>query len=216
MRAVGVALVGYGAWGRHHARAIASVPGAELRAICARSPETAADARKDYPNATVYDDYLTLLQDADVELCDVVLPSDLHYDVSRAVLESGRHLLLEKPMTLDIARGRELIELARARGRVLAVGHELRLSSLWGKVKDLDRQRGDRRTTVRADRTVAPSVPAGPWRLAIRYSTRRKLDSRGTDSLLRSRSMVFQPRRRAGVHLRTRQWHARGSPRAPR
>ena len=137
MRAVGVALLGYGAWGRHHARAIASVPGAELRAICARSPETAADARKDYPNATVYDDYLTLLQDADVELCDVVLPSDLHYDVSRAVLESGRHLLLEKPMTLDIARGRELIELARGRGRVLAVGHELRLSSLWGKVKDL-------------------------------------------------------------------------------
>ena len=117
MRAVGVALVGYGAWGRHHARAIASVPGAELRAICARSPETAADARKDYPNATVYDDYLTLLQDADVELCDFVLR--------------------EKPMTLDIARGRELIELARGGGRVLAVGHELRLSSLWGKVKDL-------------------------------------------------------------------------------
>jgi myo-inositol 2-dehydrogenase/D-chiro-inositol 1-dehydrogenase len=137
MRAVGVALIGYGAWGRHHARAIASVPGAELRAICARSPESAADACREHPNATVYDDYLMLLEKADVELCDVVLPSDLHYDVSKAVLESGRHLLLEKPMTLSIARSRELIELARARGRVLAVGHELRLSSLWGKVKDL-------------------------------------------------------------------------------
>jgi myo-inositol 2-dehydrogenase/D-chiro-inositol 1-dehydrogenase len=137
MHAVGVALIGYGAWGRHHARAIASVPGAELRAICARSPETAADARSEHPNATVYDDHLTLLEKADVELCDVVLPSDLHYDVSKAVLESGRHLLLEKPMTLDVARGRELIELARGRGRVLAVGHELRLSSLWGRVKDL-------------------------------------------------------------------------------
>ena len=85
----------------------------------------------------MYDDYLALLEKADVELCDVVLPSDLHYDASRAVLESGRHLLLEKPMTLDIARGRELIQLARARGRALAVGHELRLSSLWGKVKAL-------------------------------------------------------------------------------
>ena len=73
----------------------------------------------------------------DVELCDIVLPSDLHYEVSRAVLESGRHLLLEKPMALSIAHCRELIELARARGRVLAVGHELRLSSLWGKVKEL-------------------------------------------------------------------------------
>jgi myo-inositol 2-dehydrogenase/D-chiro-inositol 1-dehydrogenase len=45
--------------------------------------------------------------------------------------------LLEKPMTLSIARCRELIELAQARHRVLAVGHELRLSSLWGKVKQL-------------------------------------------------------------------------------
>jgi myo-inositol 2-dehydrogenase/D-chiro-inositol 1-dehydrogenase len=53
------------------------------------------------------------------------------------VLESGRHLLLEKPMALGIDRCRELIELAHARGRVLAVGHELRLSSLWGTVKDL-------------------------------------------------------------------------------
>jgi myo-inositol 2-dehydrogenase/D-chiro-inositol 1-dehydrogenase len=70
-------------------------------------------------------------------LCDVVLPSHLHYNVSKAILESGRHLLLEKPMTLSIPHCRELIDLAHARGRVLAIGHELRLSSLWGKVKEL-------------------------------------------------------------------------------
>ena len=137
MPAVRVGLIGYGAWGRHHGRAIASVPGAELKAICSRTPENAADARQQYPDATIYADYKELLQREDVELCDVVLPSDLHYEVSRAVLDSGRHLLLEKPMTLSIERCRELIELARARSRVLAVGHELRLSSLWGKVKAL-------------------------------------------------------------------------------
>ena len=137
MPAIRVGLIGYGAWGRHHARAIASVPAAELTAICSRSAENAAAARKDHPQAALYADYRELLQKEDVELCDVVLPSDLHYDVSRAVLESGRHLLLEKPMTLSVERCRELIEIARARGRVLAIGHELRLSSLWGKVKEL-------------------------------------------------------------------------------
>lgn len=137
MTAVRVGLIGYGAWGRHHARAVASVPDAELKAICARSPDNAADARKDHPQATIYADYRELLAREQLELCDVVLPSDLHYEVSRAVLESGRHLLLEKPMALSIPGCRELIELARARGRVLAVGHELRLSSLWGKVKQL-------------------------------------------------------------------------------
>jgi myo-inositol 2-dehydrogenase / D-chiro-inositol 1-dehydrogenase len=137
MRTVHVGLIGYGAWGRHHARAIASVPEADLKAIVARSPESAADARREYPDAAIYADYRELLEHEDLELCDVVLPSDLHYDVSRAVLEAGRHLLLEKPMTLSVTRCRELIGLAQARGRVLAVGHELRLSSLWGKVKEL-------------------------------------------------------------------------------
>lgn len=137
MHAVPVGLIGYGAWGRHHARAIASVPDAELTAICARSPESAAEARRDHPQAAIYSDYRQLLEREDLELCDVVLPSDLHYEVSRAVLDSGRHLLLEKPMTLSVGCCRDLIERARSRGRVLAVGHELRLSSLWGKVKEL-------------------------------------------------------------------------------
>jgi myo-inositol 2-dehydrogenase/D-chiro-inositol 1-dehydrogenase len=137
MPAVRVGLIGYGAWGRHHARAITAVPEAELTAICARSGESAADAREEYPRAAIYSDYRELLAREQLDLCDVVLPSDLHDDVSRAVLESGRHLLLEKPMALRVAACRELIGLAQAHGRVLAIGHELRLSSLWGKVKDL-------------------------------------------------------------------------------
>lgn len=137
MPAIRVGLIGFGAWGQHHARAITAVAEAELTAICARSPESAAEARQAYPRAAIYADYRELLASADLDLCDVVLPSDRHYDVSKAVLESGRHLLLEKPMTLDIAHGRELIELAQARGKVLAIGHELRLSSLWGRVKAL-------------------------------------------------------------------------------
>ena len=54
-------LIGYGAWGRHHARAIASVPDAELTAICTRSPENAADAHADHPGAAIYADYRELL-----------------------------------------------------------------------------------------------------------------------------------------------------------
>jgi myo-inositol 2-dehydrogenase/D-chiro-inositol 1-dehydrogenase len=137
MPAIRIGLIGYGAWGRHHARAIVSVPDAELTAICARSRESAAEASQHYPRAAIYSDYRELLAHEPLDLCDIVLPSDLHYDVSRAVLESGRHLLLEKPMALGIAACRELIRLAQAHGRVLAIGHELRSSSLWGTVKNL-------------------------------------------------------------------------------
>jgi myo-inositol 2-dehydrogenase / D-chiro-inositol 1-dehydrogenase len=130
-------LVGYGAWGSHHARAIAQTPGAELTAIAARSDETRATARSDHPRARVYADYSQMLRDELLDAVDVVLPTDLHHEAGMAVLESGRHLLLEKPMALTLAHCAELIALAAAKNLRLAVGHEFRLSSLWGKVKEM-------------------------------------------------------------------------------
>ena len=130
-------LIGYGAWGQHHARAITTTEGARLAAICARSAESAAKARAEHPQAHIFNDYREMLAREELDLCDVVLPSDLHFEVGRAVLESGRHLLLEKPMALRLEHCSELVRLAKARGRILAVGHELRMSSLWGKVKAL-------------------------------------------------------------------------------
>jgi myo-inositol 2-dehydrogenase/D-chiro-inositol 1-dehydrogenase len=130
-------LIGYGAWGRHHARAISSTGGAKLVAICARSPETLSQAKDDHPQARIFDDHRAMLAYEGLDLCDVVLPSHLHCAVGRDVLESGRHLLLEKPMALTLPDCTSLVELAQARGLTLAVGHELRMSSLWGKVKEL-------------------------------------------------------------------------------
>jgi myo-inositol 2-dehydrogenase/D-chiro-inositol 1-dehydrogenase len=137
MQTVRFGLIGYGAWGSHHARAIAGTAGAELVAIAARSEKTCAAAAADHPTARVYADYRDLLSREQLDVVDVVLPSHLHHEVGKAVLESGRHLLLEKPMALSLAHCDELIALARAGRRHLAVGHELRLSSLWRRVKEL-------------------------------------------------------------------------------
>ena len=130
-------LIGYGAWGSHHARAIAATEGAELVAIAARSEKTRATAQVDHPTAHIYEDYRTLLQREQLDVVDVVLPTYLHYEVARAVLESGRHLLLEKPMAPRLAECEELIALAAAQGKCLAVGHELRLSSLWSRMQQM-------------------------------------------------------------------------------
>ena len=131
-----VGLIGYGAWGAHHARVIAANPGVALVAIAARSDATAARAHIDHPQARVFNDYRELLRE-DLDTVVVVLPSHLHHEVSHAVLASGRHLLLEKPMTLSVEHCDDLIALAKSSKRVLAIGHEMRLSSLWGKVKEL-------------------------------------------------------------------------------
>ncbi|MEX2169538.1 MAG: Gfo/Idh/MocA family oxidoreductase [Pirellulales bacterium] len=135
--AVRFGLIGFGAWGNFHAHAIAETEGAELVAVAAKSEATCAAAREKFPHAEVYSNYRELVRRDDIDIVDVVLPSFLHHEVASAVLTSGKHLLLEKPMALSIADCNDLIRLARDRGRLLAIGHEFRVSSLWGKLKEL-------------------------------------------------------------------------------
>ena len=134
-------LIGYGAWGRHHARAIAACPEARLACIVARSESSRAAAAADYPAAEIVQDYRHMLRRNDIDAVAVVLPSDLHHEVGLAVLRAGIHLLLEKPMALSLAECDELIEAAKAHSRLIAIGHEMRSSSLWSRVKELIDQR---------------------------------------------------------------------------
>lgn len=130
-------LVGYGAWGSHHARAIEKAEGAELTAIAARSEETRKAAQAAHPAVKAYSEYQDLIARKDIDVIDVVLPSHLHFEVGQAALEAGKHLLLEKPMAVSVEECRKLNHLAESKGRLLAVGFELRHSELWGKVKQM-------------------------------------------------------------------------------
>ena len=129
-------LIGYGAWGSHHAQAIARTEGAELVAVAARSEASCNAAREAHPGAEVFSDYRELLA-RDLDVVDVVLPTYLHHEVASAALAAGKHLLLEKPMAPTLEQCDELLALAKKHDRLLAIGHELRLSSLWGKVKEM-------------------------------------------------------------------------------
>lgn len=133
-------LIGYGLFGQHHARAIAQAQGAELAAIAVKSEASRKAAAAAHPGAQVLADYRELLSRDDIDVVDVVVPNALHFEVGRAVLEAGKHLLIEKPMCLRADECAQLIELAEARGRVIVVNHECRRSALWGGVKRLIEQ----------------------------------------------------------------------------
>jgi ABC-type glycerol-3-phosphate transport system substrate-binding protein len=95
------ALVGYGAWGRHHAAAIRQTVGAELVGIACGGERTAA-ARQDHPDVPVVLDYRALLDRPDVDAADVVVPNDRHVEVATAALARGKDVLLEKPMAATV------------------------------------------------------------------------------------------------------------------
>lgn len=130
-------LIGYGLFGAHHARAIANTTGACLRAIAVKSEPSRQAARLAHPAAAVIADYRELVARDDVDVVDIVAPNTLHYETAKAALAAGKHVFLEKPMALRADHCDELIALAESQGRVLAINHELRLSSLWGGIKRL-------------------------------------------------------------------------------
>lgn len=128
-------LVGFGAWGQHHAQSIVGHPDAQLAAIVAPSDASRALAAKNFPQARVYSDHRAMLAELKLDVVDIVTPSHTHAEITLAALDAGCHVLLEKPMALSIDDCRAMVQRARARGRHLAVGHEFRLSSQWGEIK---------------------------------------------------------------------------------
>ena len=130
-------LIGYGAWGRHHAAAIAKTPGIALAAIACASEATATEARADHPGVPVHRDYRALLMDSAIDAVDVVVPNHLHAEIGCAALQAGKDVLLEKPMATTVDDCDRLLADAAANGRVLSIGHELRLSGQWGTIKRL-------------------------------------------------------------------------------
>ncbi len=136
-KSVRFGLIGCGAWGSHHARAIAKTAGAQLTAIAEHLEQNRTTAQASHPGVPIYADYREMLQREKLDAVDIVLPPHLHFEAARAVLEAGCHVLLEKPMCLQLDDCDALIALARKQGRHLAIGHEFRLSSLWGRIKQM-------------------------------------------------------------------------------
>jgi len=114
-----VGVVGTGHLGREHARVYAGLPGCELVGVHDVDPAAAAAAaaRAGCPVLP----FEALLERA--EALSVCVPTPAHAAVAGACLEAGRHVLVEKPITDDLAEARALVALAARRQRVLQVGH---------------------------------------------------------------------------------------------
>jgi predicted dehydrogenase len=120
-----LAVAGIGGWGRNVLRAFAQTPGAEVAAVCDPSPKALAAARGICPAAALHESFEAVLADASVAAVVLATPAPLHARMSRQALSAGKHVYVEKPMTLRSAEARELVELADRAGRVLMVGHLL-------------------------------------------------------------------------------------------
>ena len=123
-----VALIGYGLGGRaFHAPVIASTPGLTLSAIVTGDPERANDARKNYPAARIISRADELFRNpAGVDVVVISTPNRTHVPLALAALESGLHVVVDKPIAIASADAHKLLEDARQRRLMLTVYHNRR------------------------------------------------------------------------------------------
>jgi predicted dehydrogenase len=109
---------------------------ADVAAVCDLDEPKARRVAERF-GAQVFTDYRRLLDEADVDLLDIILPHNLHYPVAQAALERGKHVLLEKPLTTDPAEGLALIHTAQARGAKFSVAENTRFVTAYVEAERL-------------------------------------------------------------------------------
>ncbi|MAX88597.1 MAG: oxidoreductase, partial [Synechococcus sp. SAT82] len=120
MHPVKVGVIGIGNMGWHHARVLSLLKDAELVGVADPDPDRGQLAQEQF-GCQWFPDHHTLL--AEVEAVCIAVPTLLHHSVGLACLESGVHVLIEKPIAASQDEATALIQAARKAGRLLQVGH---------------------------------------------------------------------------------------------
>jgi len=135
-----IGILGYGDRGSGLHQVLNSMPEKfKVSGICDNLPFRLESAKKKYPSGLqIHQDYRSLVDQKDLDIILVSTPLYLHFEHAKAVLESGKHLFLEKTMVFTIDQAIELNKLSKKYpDQVIQIGHQYRYSPLYFKVKEM-------------------------------------------------------------------------------
>ena len=124
MTPIGLAVIGAGYWGPNLVRTALATPGLRLKWLCDLDSGPSHDRARPKHHGTGHRILLTRSSsDPSVAAVAIATPADTHFNLVRAALEAGKHVLVEKPLTSCVADGEKLAALARRSGLVLMCDH---------------------------------------------------------------------------------------------
>jgi len=123
------AVIGTGFIGTVHTQALRRI-GVQVRGVLGSSPERGMAGAKAMGVSHAYASLDDLLADETIDLVHVTSPNHLHYPQVKAILAAGKHVICEKPLAMTSAQSAEMVELARASGKVCAVCYNIRFYPL--------------------------------------------------------------------------------------
>jgi predicted dehydrogenase len=173
-RSYGIAIIGYGGMGGQHARLIGTTEVMRLTGVWDIDPARLQAATEASIHA--YADYASVLHDPDVEIVLIATPNHVHKELSIQALQAGKHVICEKPVTLNSQELEEILKVAEQTGKLFVVHQNRRWDEDYLSVKRIvdERRIGDLfyiETRVHGSRGIP-----GDWRKQKEFGGGMMLD----------------------------------------
>lgn len=137
MSPIGLAVIGAGYWGPNLVRTALATPALQLEWLCDLNIGRAETILGLSTTVRVTSSFESVLADPAVMAVAIATPADTHFDLVRAALEAGKHVLVEKPLTSSVAEGQKLAALARRSELVLMCDHTYCYTPAVQRIREL-------------------------------------------------------------------------------
>jgi predicted dehydrogenase len=123
MKKEGFAVIGSGYWGANYIRLLSQMPETELIAVCDKDQGRLDAISHRFPEVALYQDIAPILADEKIEGVVVCTNPASHFEIAKQLMMAGKHVMVEKPMTLTAETSNELVKIAKKKNLTLMVGH---------------------------------------------------------------------------------------------
>jgi predicted dehydrogenase len=137
VRVVNFGVVGYGYWGPNLVRNLFEVPETQVVAVSDMNQERLKLVKSRYPSVETTTDFQQLLNNPKIDAIAIATPVFTHYELALQALQSGKHVMVEKPMTSTSEQAMHLIDEAAKRNLVLMVDHTFVYTGAVRKIKEI-------------------------------------------------------------------------------
>ena len=132
-----IAQIGVGNWGRALLRNFSSLEAVRVKSLCDKNPEMLEKVRSEYPQAVFTSNHGEVLKDSEIDAIVIATPSTEHSRLAKLALEAGKHVFVEKPMSMTASSAREIVDIASQKKKMVMVGHLLRYHPAYVRVAEI-------------------------------------------------------------------------------
>lgn len=132
---LGMAVIGTGEFGQNHLKVLSRMPHVDLLYACDHDLDRARNAAQTYGAAAFTSNADEIWRDERVKAVIVATSEESHYLLTMAALEAGKHVLIEKPIALEVETAEDMIRAAEQKGLLLLPGHMLRYDASYYTIK---------------------------------------------------------------------------------